>query len=103
MVRTVLPVNPSQTSATPMDARPELALGRIASALEKSRGRSLTAAFGLQEAHAQSADEFDALLDDAQNAGLSAVDRLDGASLIAKVIKTGSVGQMSCWRVILVG
>ena len=44
--------------------------------------------FGLQGAHAESADEFDALLDDAQNAGFSGVDRLNGASLIAKVIKT---------------
>ena len=79
-----------QTSAAPMDAPPglELALGRTASAPEKPRGRSLTAAFGLQGAHAESADEFDALLDDAQNAGLSGVDRLDGASLNAKVIKT---------------
>ena len=49
----------------------ELTLGRIANVLEKPRGRSITAAFNLQSAHAESADAFDALLDDAQNAGLS--------------------------------
>ena len=71
------------------DAPPglESMLGRIASALEKPRGRLINAAFGLQRAHAESADEFDALLD-AVLAGLSGVDRLNGSSLIAKVTKT---------------
>ena len=45
-------------------------------------GRSISAACGLQGAHAESADEFDALLDDVQSAGLSGVDRQNGASLI---------------------
>ena len=48
-------------------------LGRIADVLENWR-RSISAAFGLQGAHAESADEFDALLDDVQSAGLSGVD-----------------------------
>ena len=80
----------SSSGADGVDAPPglELTLGRIDSAVEKPCRRSLTAASGLQGAHAESADDFDALLDDAQNAGLSGVDRLNGASLIAKVIKT---------------
>ena len=61
-------------------------MGRIADALEKPRGHSISAAYGLQGADAESADEFDALLDDVQSAGLSGVDRLNGASLIANVI-----------------
>ena len=80
---------PAQTPTMTTDAPPlESMLGRIADALETHRGRPISAAFGLQGAHAESADEFDALLDDVQSAGLSGVDRLNGASLTAKVIKT---------------
>ena len=60
----------------------ESMLGRIADALEKRRGRSISAAFSLQGAHAESADEFEAFLDDVQSAGLSGVDTLNGPSLI---------------------
>ena len=71
-----------------MDVLPglESILGRNASVPEKPRGRPMTAAFGLQGVHAEGADEFDAF--DVENAGLNGVDRLNGASLIVKVVKT---------------
>ena len=46
----------------------------------------MTVTFGLQSAHADGADETDALLDDVPCAGLNGVDRVIGASLILKVI-----------------
>ena len=69
-----------------MDGPPglESILGHIANFLEKPRGRSMTATFGLQSAHADGADEIDALLDDVPSAGLNGVDRVIGA----KVVKT---------------
>ena len=48
----------------------------------------MTATFGLQSAHADGADEIDALLDDVPSAGLNGVDRVIGASLIVKVVTT---------------
>ena len=51
-------------------------------------GRSMTATFGLQSAHADGADEIDAHLDDVPSAGLNGVDRVIGTSLIVKVVKT---------------
>ena len=73
-----------------MDVFPglESTLSCIANVLEKPWGRSMTATFGLQGAHAESADEFGVLLDDVQSAGLNGVDRVIGASLIVDVVKT---------------
>ena len=77
----------AQSPTMTTDAPPvsDSMLGRIADALEKLRGRSV---FGSQGAHAESADEFGALFDDVQSAGLSGVDRLKGAPLVTKVTKT---------------
>ena len=44
--------------------------------------------FGLQSAHADGADEIDAPLDDVPSTGLNGVDRVTGASLFVKVVKT---------------
>ena len=66
----------------------ESMLGHIANVVEKSWGRSMTATFGLQNAHVDGADEIDALLGDVPSAGLKGVDRVIGASLIVKVVKT---------------
>ena len=49
----------------------------------------MTAIFGLQGAHEKGADEFDALLEDVHDAGLSGVVGVIGASLIVKIVKTG--------------
>ena len=48
----------------------------------------MTATFGFQGAHAEIADEIDALLDDVHSAGLNGVDRVNGASLTVEVVKT---------------
>ena len=60
-----------------MDVPPglESMLGHTANAPEKPQGRSMTATFGLQSAHADGADEVDAVLDDVPSAGLNGVDR----------------------------
>ena len=63
-------------------------LGHIANVLEKPRGRSMTVTFDLQSAHADGADEIDALLDDVLGVGFNGVNRVIGASLIVKVVKT---------------
>ena len=73
-----------------MDVPPglESMLGHIANVLEKPRGRSTTATFSLQSAHADGAGETDALLDDVPSPGLNGVDRVIGASPIVKVVTT---------------
>ena len=48
----------------------------------------MTATFGLQGVHEKGADEFNALLEDVHNAGLSGVVRVIGASLIVKIVET---------------
>ena len=48
----------------------------------------MTATVGLHGVHAESADEFDVLLNDVHSAGLNGVDRVIGASLIVEVVKT---------------
>ena len=48
----------------------------------------MTTTFGLQGAHEKGADEFDALLEDVHNAGLSRVVRVIGASLVVKIAQT---------------
>ena len=45
--------------------------GHMTNVLEKPRGRSMTATFGLQSAHADGADEIDALLGGVPSAGLN--------------------------------
>ena len=58
-------------------------------------GTFIGSAFGLQGAHAESADEFDALLDDVQSAGLSGLSARRSS-------KPGNVGQMWRWKGTLV-
>ena len=66
----------------------EPGLSRIANGLEIPRGRSITATFGLQRAHAEGADELGVLLEGVRSAGLNVVDRVIGSFLIVEVIKT---------------
>ena len=49
----------------------------------------MTVTFGLQGDHEKRTNEFDALLEDVHNAGLSRVVRVIGASLTKKIVKTG--------------
>ena len=49
----------------------EPGLSRISNVLEIPRGRSTTATFGLQNAHAEGTDELGVLLEDVQSVGLN--------------------------------
>ena len=54
----------------------------------------MTATFGLKGAHAESADEFDVLLDDVESAGLNEVNRLSPW----RSSKPEDVGYDTCWQ-----
>ena len=93
--RWVANMNPSQTLATPTDVPPglELTLGRrIASALEKPRGRSISTAFGLQGRPRRKRLRIRRSPRRRRKRRSQRGGQTQRASLIAKVIKT-----RECW------